>query len=178
LLACAVALAPFYRLLVRSPRPLYILAAVSAVSLAGLLCVILAAMNRRLARGLPRPVRFLILLARDLRRFSKGRAFREQFVTSALIVGSMSVCFTVIGLSLAQPIGLWTSLVVVPPVIVSMHLPMSYAGWGTREVGAVVLLPLAGVPAEAALVMSVLYGLLILCSGIAGLLLWHFSFQR
>ena len=173
LLACAVLLAPFYRVLVTTPRPLYAVAVVSFAALAGLALLTWASHNRRLGRALPKPARFLLLLARDIRRLLTGRALREQLITSAVIVISISLCFDLIARALGHGLGLWTSLVVVPPVIVSMHLPMSYAGWGTREVGAVVLLPLAGVQPQTALVISILYGVLLLCSGLIGLALWH-----
>ncbi len=178
LLCCAVLLTPFYGVLVASPRPLYAVAAASSLALAGLGVLVWAGESRRIAALLPRPGRFVMLLARDMRRFSGGRPFLEQLVTSAAIVVIISLCFSLIGRSLGHGPGLWTSLVVVPPVIVSMHLPMSYAGWGTREVGAVAILPLAGTPAPAALAISVLYGLLMLVSGLIGLALWHVSFKK
>jgi uncharacterized membrane protein YbhN (UPF0104 family) len=178
LLVSGVLLTPFYGILTARHKPLYAVAAASSAALVAFAVILRVAASRRLARSLPRPARFLILLARDLRRFSTGRVLWEQIATSAVIVVSIAFCFGLIAQSLGHELPLWTCLVVVPPVIVSMHLPMSYAGWGTREVGAVVILPLAGVPAATALTISLLYGVLLLGSGLIGLALWFVSGAR
>jgi uncharacterized membrane protein YbhN (UPF0104 family) len=175
LLACAVAVTPFVGSVVRAPRPLYAIGSASGALLIVLAVAAVMSRSRRFARVLPRPARFLLLLVHDLRRVLSRRALRPQLITSAVIVVSIALCFDLIARSLGQGLGLWTCLVVVPPVIVSMHLPMSFAGWGTREVGAVVLLPLAGVPAQTALVISIFYGLLMLASGLIGLAFWQTS---
>jgi hypothetical protein len=51
-------------------------------------------------------------------------------------------------------------------------LPISFAGWGLREGAMVVAFRLAGVPAEAALGASILFGLCLLASSLPGAVIW------
>jgi uncharacterized membrane protein YbhN (UPF0104 family) len=60
----------------------------------------------------------------------------------------------------------------VPPISLIQLVPISLAGWGIREAGMVVILAGFGVPAEAALAISVLMGLLLLAIGLPGGLIW------
>src|SRR5262249_4670555 len=93
LLASGLLLTPFSGVLTTRPQPLYAVAAASFTALAVFGVILRVSASRRLARPLPRPARFLILLARDLRRFSTGRALWEQVATSAAIVASIAICF-------------------------------------------------------------------------------------
>jgi uncharacterized membrane protein YbhN (UPF0104 family) len=173
LLVTAILLVPHYGTVLSEERPFRVIALASLAVLGSLGAGILLAGSRHLTGRLPRPVKFISFLLRDMSRFARGRALLEQAVTSALVVLSVVACFTILGWALGSPIRFVTCLVIVPPIIVSMHLPLSYGGWGIREVGAVALLPYGGVPPDAAFLMSVLYGLVILSSGLAGLVLWH-----
>ncbi|WP_330218003.1 hypothetical protein [Marinobacter similis] len=58
-----------------------------------------------------------------------------------------------------------------------MVIPLTVAGWGVREGAAAVLWPLAGLPAEQGVALSVAYGALVLISSFPGLavLLWSQS---
>lgn len=173
LLVAAILLVPFYGAVVSEPRPFRAIVLASLTILAGLGVGVLVAGNRNLTGRLPRPIKFMFLLLTDMRRFARGRPFVEQVVTSGSVVLSVVACFVILAWALGYAIGFLTCLVIVPPIIVSMHLPLSYGGWGVREVGAVALLPFGGVPAGVAFLMSVLYGLVILSSGLVGLVLWH-----
>jgi uncharacterized protein (TIRG00374 family) len=173
LLLVTVLLAPFLGTVVSGQRPFRGIALVSMIVLLGLGTGILFAGSRRLTTKLPKPAKFISLLLIDMKRFARGRALLEQLVTSGVLVLSVVACFTILGWALGSPIRFATCLVIVPPIIVSMHLPLSYGGWGIREVGAVALLPYGGVPPEVSFLMSVLYGLVILSSGLVGLILWH-----
>lgn len=51
-------------------------------------------------------------------------------------------------------------------------LPISFAGWGLREGAMVVAFALVGVPADAALSASILYGLCLLGASLPGALVW------
>jgi hypothetical protein len=178
LLFATAALFPFYGRVLSETGPLRPLAGVSA----GLLLVGLAAAGasrwRRLARPRRRPVRFLFLLLRDARRFSAPRPLLEQAATSAAVVLSVVLCFDLLGGSLGHAGNAATYLTVVPPVIVAMHLPISFGGWGIREVGAVTLLPLGGMDGETAFLVSLLYGVVLLASGAAGFILWQIPGPR
>jgi hypothetical protein len=53
--------------------------------------------------------------------------------------------------------------------------PISIAGWGVREGIMVVGLGYLGVIPEQALVLSILYGVLMLASSLPGLIIWYIS---
>lgn len=59
-----------------------------------------------------------------------------------------------------------------PLVLLLSMLPISFAGWGLRESAMVVAFALVGVPADAALSASILYGLLLLTASLPGAVIW------
>jgi hypothetical protein len=63
-------------------------------------------------------------------------------------------------------------MMIVPPVTLLQLVPISLAGWGVREAALVVALGWFGVPAEAALAISVLVGLCLILVGLPGGLIW------
>lgn len=78
----------------------------------------------------------------------------------------------VIALGLGLDVGLFESLVLVPAVILLTTVPVSIGGWGLREGLMVVALGLAGIPPDAALSVSILFGLAQIAAGLPGGLLW------
>jgi glycosyltransferase 2 family protein len=66
-------------------------------------------------------------------------------------------------------------LLIIPIVTLIMVIPISIAGWGIREGVMVVGLSYLGVSSEAALVLSVLYGLSILFVSLPGGVIWIFN---
>ena len=54
-------------------------------------------------------------------------------------------------------------------LLLSMVIPLTVAGWGIREGAAAILWPLAGLPAEQGVALSVGYGALVLVSSLPGL---------
>jgi len=89
-------------------------------------------------------------------------------VVHGLIVASVYV----IAIGLGLDVGLFESLVLVPAVILLSTVPVSIGGWGLREGLMVVALGLAGVPADAALSVSILFGLAQIAAGLPGGALW------
>ncbi|MBE9556580.1 MAG: flippase-like domain-containing protein, partial [Proteobacteria bacterium] len=75
-------------------------------------------------------------------------------------------------IGLGLNVGLFESLVLVPAVILLSTVPVSIGGWGLREGLMVVALGLAGVPADAALSVSILFGLAMIVAGLPGGVLW------
>ncbi len=61
-----------------------------------------------------------------------------------------------------------TVVTLVPLVLTAMLVPLSLAGWGLREGAAAALLPLAGVPVEAAIAASLAFGAVILVGSLPG----------
>jgi len=58
----------------------------------------------------------------------------------------------------------------VPVFTILAGLPISYGGWGVREMTSIHLLQYYGVPAEIALSTSILFGVTILLSSLPGVL--------
>lgn len=93
-----------------------------------------------------------------------GLAAAAQFALSLsayLLAWSMSI-----GLSLLD------CLVLIQPVVLFTALPISIGGWGVRETAMIGLLAVAGVPASAALALSVQLGLLSMLAALPGLGMW------
>jgi uncharacterized membrane protein YbhN (UPF0104 family) len=63
-------------------------------------------------------------------------------------------------------------LLIIPITNLITVLPISIAGWGVREVVIITGLGFLGVSPEAALALSIFYGLLILVSAIPGAIYW------
>jgi uncharacterized membrane protein YbhN (UPF0104 family) len=57
-------------------------------------------------------------------------------------------------------------------MLLSMMIPLSYAGWGIREVGAVWVFAQLGISTEMALAISVLYGAASFVAALPGLIFW------
>ncbi len=149
--------------------------AVLAVLVIGLLgLVALVSLDR-----LPRPILRLRLMTpfAELSRASR-RLFTDpgrcatvlgfSMITIALSVFALKFVGDAVGSPL--PLGSW--MMIVPPVTLIQLVPISLAGWGVREAALVVALGWFGVPAEAALAISVLVGLCLILVGLPGGLIW------
>jgi len=74
-----------------------------------------------------------------------------------------------LGLSVGMEFGLWTYMVIVPPVILLTIVPVSLAGWGVREGGMIGLFTLIGGDKTQVLSMSILYGITLIVTSLPGL---------
>ena len=72
------------------------------------------------------------------------------------------ICGLALGVSLPYPV----MLAAAAPIFIMAALPIGVAGFGTRELAAVVVLGLAGVPSDLAAATSLLYGLAAVVQGI------------
>ena len=95
-----------------------------------------------------------------------------------LSIGVQAISCAIFGL-LAQgegsgldPVGV---MAVAPVIILASFLPIAIAGWGVREGITVVLLSRLGAPPEAALVLSVSFGIVALLSALPGSVLLLFA---
>ena len=61
-----------------------------------------------------------------------------------------------------------TLLALCSALLISMVVPLTVAGWGVREGAAAALWPLAGLPAEQGVALSIGYGLIVLLSSLPG----------
>jgi uncharacterized membrane protein YbhN (UPF0104 family) len=78
----------------------------------------------------------------------------------------------VLAVGLDVPLAIPEALTLVPPVVLVTMLPVSFAGWGLREAGMVVLLGAVGVSAADALAISVLLGGTTLLASLPGMGVW------
>ena len=59
------------------------------------------------------------------------------------------------------------------PVLLLAHVvPISISGWGVREAAAIALLGMTGVDATSALLVSVMFGVLLMLATLPGALFW------
>ena len=126
-----------------------------------------------------RVVRGLAQLAADTRTvfLSPWDATKVMIIS---VAGHANVAFGLylIGISLELDITWIDCMVLTPPVFLLMTLPISIAGWGVREGAMVTAFGLIGIPAEDALVMSVLFGLAAIAMALPGGVVWLMSGDR
>jgi uncharacterized membrane protein YbhN (UPF0104 family) len=112
-------------------------------------------------------------LSREARRLVTHPGRCAAVLGLSIIAAGLAVlAFMLVGDSLGVPLSFATWLLVVPPIALIQLMPISLAGWGVREAGMVVILAGFGVPAETALAISVLIGLILLAIGLPGGLIW------
>ncbi|MGM0767411.1 MAG: lysylphosphatidylglycerol synthase transmembrane domain-containing protein [Pseudomonadota bacterium] len=112
------------------------------------------------------------LLATDLRAgLLRWPVWPIQLLSSLLVVGSYLAVFAVLawGAGYLEPAGsVPVVLALCSGLLLSMVIPVTVAGWGVREGAAAVLWPIAGLPAEQGVALSIGYGLVILVSSLPG----------
>jgi uncharacterized membrane protein YbhN (UPF0104 family) len=132
-----------------------------------------------LARLWQRGKYYVHTLRRDLRKaLLRWPALGVQVLSSAGVVASYLAVFSLLALGA----GYWTdpdmALVLMSLcslLLLAMAIPVTVAGWGVREGAAALLWPMAGLPAEQGVALSVGYGLAVLLSSLPGVL---FVFTR
>jgi glycosyltransferase 2 family protein len=77
--------------------------------------------------------------------------------------------------SMSLSLSLAAALFLFPLVLLLSTIPISLAGWGIREGAMVLIFSLAGLPADASLSVSVLFGACMFLSGLPGGLIWLFT---
>lgn len=102
-------------------------------------------------------------------------AFPVQLLSSCLVLASYLAVFLILGASAGFISGaldsmLWAALGSL--LLLSMVVPLTVAGWGVREGAAAILWPMAGLPAEQGVAVSVGYGMAVLVSSLPGLLVF------
>ena len=113
----------------------------------------------------------LQLLA-DLPRFRKGLPLWEQTWTSTIVHFNGIAAYGLLGQALGIQVDWLLFVLLVPLVFLVALIPLSFAGWGIREAGAVWLFGAAGIAPENALAMSVCFGLMLIVASVPGLLLF------
>ncbi len=95
---------------------------------------------------------------------------RYAFVASLLINLAMCIIFYAIAAGVGISLKFTVCLFVVPVFTLLATLPISFAGWGVRELSCIGLLGFFGVSSESAVIISVMYGLVNLFSSLPGIL--------
>lgn len=94
-----------------------------------------------------------------------------QLLSSLVVVASYLAVFVVLAWGGGLLAGDGSSLVLLAlcsGLLISMVIPVTVAGWGVREGAAALLWPMAGLPAEQGVALSIGYGLVILVSSLPG----------
>jgi glycosyltransferase 2 family protein len=112
--------------------------------------------------------------------FARGIVFRSKGAagTAALAVCTHFVTIVVVVVlagALGTSLSLAAALVLVPPVIVAAMLPISFAGWGTREIAMSASLSIAGVPPTTGLTISIVLGFILFLTTLPGAFFWLFE---
>jgi len=103
-------------------------------------------------------------------------SFREfMIVLLQAVLSHAYFCMAIylLAASLGTPLSAFEALLLIPPVLLLVMLPVSVGGWGVREVSMVAFLGLAGVSKEAALTISVQFGLLSIVASLPGA--WYYA---
>jgi uncharacterized membrane protein YbhN (UPF0104 family) len=109
------------------------------------------------------------LLADARRACFAADALPFQLVTALLVVASYVAVFVIAARALGIQSPLSAIVPLVAPVLMTMLVPITVAGWGLREGAAAGLWNLAGLSAAEGAAVSVTYGLLVLISSAPGL---------
>ncbi|GHB23742.1 lysylphosphatidylglycerol synthase transmembrane domain-containing protein [Salinicola rhizosphaerae] len=137
--------------------------AISAAAMAAILTLLFLC-RRRIARSLS-------TFTDDLRRaLFDSRIWPLQLLSSLLVVGTYIAVFLCAAQALGVERRLDALLPLIPPLLMAMAIPLTVAGWGLREGAASLIWPLAGLPAQEGVTLSVTYGLLIFAGSLPGLI--------
>jgi hypothetical protein len=118
-------------------------------------------------------VRGLQALASDARMIFLNFRYSFSLLFVALFGQVIfSLIVYVLAVSLNINITILDCMVLVPPALLVMALPVSIAGWGAREFVMVTTFGFISIPSEQSLALSILFGLVILCSYIPAGVLW------
>ena len=151
---------------------LSVVASITAVAVVG---PVLVAMLDRLPEGLRkwRVIRGLGNLGADTRRVfgSLGVALPPLLWS---VVGHLNVSLScyILALALEVEVTLLDCVVLIPPVLLVMSVPISIGGWGVREGAMVWMFALVGVEQDAALALSLFFGVVALAISMPGGIVW------
>lgn len=117
----------------------------------------------------------------DVREFFRVGA-KVDLAVILLLGISVHLLTVLLGFILARGLGVEISflscLAVIPPALLISYIPISIAGWGVREASFVLAFSLIGVSVEAALLISLGIGIVVLLMSSLGGFLWASSGMR
>jgi uncharacterized protein (TIRG00374 family) len=135
----------------------------------------------RLGSKLPAPFARALVWLIDIREHFRVGTKTE--LIKILILGiSVHLLTVLLGFILARGLGMeisfFSCLAVIPPALLISYVPISIAGWGVREASFVFAFSLIGVSVEAALLISLGIGIVVLLISLLGGFLWASSGMR
>lgn len=123
-----------------------------------------------------RVVQGMTALAHDIR--SVLLKFPDNFASlSVSVLGhvNLSAVVFVLAIGLGIELSIIDCLLLFPPVLLFQTIPISVAGWGLRESAMVALFSLIGISDDSILVLSILYGLIMILISLPGVVIWLMS---
>jgi uncharacterized membrane protein YbhN (UPF0104 family) len=123
-------------------------------------CVLIFAV---ISPWIPLPIKKLEASRRNALQ-SGGPLLRSAWLSAGVQVASsfaLWLCGLAAGINLSYPL----MLAAAAPIFIMAAVPLGWAGFGARELSAVVVLGLLGVPADQATVTALLYGLAAVVQG-------------
>jgi hypothetical protein len=118
-------------------------------------------------------------LGQGIRYFLTSYERRAQVMALAILIHALTAAAVyVLAGAIDSHLSLGEALLLTPPVILLSAIPITIGSWGVREGAMVAALAIAGVPAEAALVTSILLGLSSAAVGLMGGVVWLTSRDR
>lgn len=120
-----------------------------------------------------RPLAELAQLANDARRvFFVPEVVVPALLLSLTVHSLSSLVVYVLAAGLNLDLSIWQCLAVVPMVLLALLIPISFAGWGLREYAMVTMLGFLGVPDDAALAVSLIFGMGMIVASLPGCAFW------
>jgi uncharacterized protein (TIRG00374 family) len=154
-----------------------------AVSAAGALLLLLPVPRtvvvawQTLLQRLPPKLRSILEWMAELKRLVMRLCADARLCVTSFTIGiavhlqTVAIAYLVVH-ALGYSLAVWQCLAIIPPVMLLAYLPISIAGWGTREATLMFGLQLFGVPPTGGFVASVLIGIIILAVSLFGGALW------
>ena len=105
-------------------------------------------------------------------------AFAAQLASAVAVVATYLATYVLAARAVGVETPLPVLLPLVAPVLMSMLIPVTVAGWGLREGAAAVLWGAVGLTAADGVVVSVAYGLLVLAGSAPGAVFLAFGLRR
>lgn len=111
-----------------------------------------------------------MLLLADVWEFRGIMPLWQQFWTSAIVHFNGIIAYSLISLAFGLNVNFLSYVLITPLVFIIALMPISLAGWGVREMGAVWLFGQVGIPNHSAMAVSIAFGLLLIISSIPGII--------
>ncbi len=115
----------------------------------------------------------LARLGGDARKLFLSPVLASQLFLLSVIGHTLSALVVyALAAGLQLDLSLWVCLAIVPSVLLATLIPLSFAGWGLREGAMIVLLGYLGTAADAALAVSLVFGVAMIIAALPGCLFW------